>query len=264
MSLLTTVRRAGVERGAMALWYTGGAGYILKTAGATILIDPFVGPSNPPDWVRMIPPAFDPEEIGELGTLDAVVMSHDHSDHADPAALGPIGQRTAALAVGPDACIAIARDAGWDDGRCRTLAYERTLTVGDLRLTAVPMHDPGAKGCNGYVIETDRVVLLHCGDSFYFPGFAELGKRWRFDAICLSVGANPPGASIYMDEADAARAARDSGARCLIPQHFDLWQGLTLDPRRVATAARWYCPNARVLPARFARRITIAPEGRRD
>jgi L-ascorbate 6-phosphate lactonase len=263
MSLLTTVRRATVEPGSMALWYTGGAGYILKTAGTTILIDPFVGPSNPPDWVRMIPPPFDPEEIGVLGRLDAVVLSHEHGDHADPAALGPIGQRTGAVVVGPASCIAVARTTGWDAERCWTLEHEQTLTVGDLRLTAVPMHDPGAKGCNGHVIETSQIALLHCGDSFYHAGFVELGKRWQFDAICVSVGANPPGGTFYMDESDAARAARDSGTRYLIPQHFDLWQGLTLDPRRVATVTRWYSPKTRVLPARFGRRISLAPGGGR-
>jgi hypothetical protein len=60
-----------------------------------------------------------------------------------------------------------------------------------------------------------------------------------------------------MDEADAARAARDSGTRALIPQHFDLWQGFTLDPRRVRTVASWYAPQTTVTPARFGRRITV-------
>jgi L-ascorbate metabolism protein UlaG (beta-lactamase superfamily) len=61
-----------------------------------------------------------------------------------------------------------------------------------------------------------------------------------------------------MDESDAARVARDCGARILIPQHFDLWRGLTLDPRRVRTATSWYAPQTRVVPARFGRRITIS------
>src|SRR5205823_2743699 len=121
----------------------------------------------------------------------------------------------------------------------------------------VAMDDPGAKGCNGYAIEAGSTALLHCGDSFWHRGLAPLKERWRFAAICVSVGHNPPGRNTYMDEADAARAARDVGARILVPHHFDLWQGYTLDPRRVATVARWYCPGVKVLPARFRQRITI-------
>lgn len=254
-SLLELVRRARVTSDDMSLWYTGGAGYVVKTVDATLLIDPFLGPSNPPHWIRAIPPAFEPDEIQNI---DAVLLTHEHGDHADPVALGAIAERTTARVIGPASCIEVASKAGVPSERCLTLAHDETTTIGGLHVTAVPMNDPGAKGCNGYVLETTEVTILHCGDSMYFAGFAELGKRWSFDAACVSVGSNPIGRVFYMDEADAARAARDCGARMLIPHHFDLWQGITLDPRRVATVARWYCPDVRVVPARFRKRITVA------
>ena len=259
--LLAVVARARVRVGEIALWYTGGAGYIVKTAGATFLIDPFVGPSNPPDWIRAIPPAFDPER---LTAIDAVVLTHEHGDHADPNALGPLGRRTAAVVVGPAACVAVAEAAGVPAARCRVLAHDEALDVGDLHLTAVAMHDPGATLPNGYVLQAGEVTILHCGDGLYFPGFVDLAQRWRFDAICVSVGTNPPGKGYYMDEADAARAARDAGAPILIPHHHDLWQGITLDPRRVAVVTRWYSPGTRVIAARLGRRITVPRIGERQ
>ncbi|MGH2535730.1 MAG: MBL fold metallo-hydrolase [Thermomicrobiales bacterium] len=254
---LTAVQRAVVRPDEIALWYTGGAGYVIRTAGATLLIDPFVGPSTPPDWIRAIPPAFDLADIADLARLDAVVLTHEHGDHADPDALGPLGRLTDAPMLGPAACIDVARRAGVPEARLRILTHDGSAIFGDLQVTAVPMNDPGAPGCNGYVLETGSVAVLHCGDSLHFPGFLELGKRWSFDAICLSVGANPPGRDFYLDEAGAARAARDAGARLLIVQHHDLWQGITLDPRRVAVAVRWYCSETRVVPARFGRRIRV-------
>lgn len=257
--LLSAARQDQVAPGTMALWYTGGAGYIVRTADATLLIDPFVGPSNPPDWVRAIPPAFNLERIADLGRLDAVLLTHEHGDHADPEALEPLARLTPAPVIGPATCIEVALAAGLPETRGRVLAHDESLTIGDLRVTAVAMDDPGARGCNGYVLETGALALLHGADSLYFPGFLELGKRWQFDAICLSVGANPPGKIIYMDEVDAARAARDAGARQLIPNHFDLWQGLTLDPNRIAIATSWYAPEVIVAPARFRERITIEP-----
>lgn len=248
------VRRARVRPGTLALWYIGGAGYVIKSAGTTLLLDPFVGPSNPPDWVRAIPAPCAPADLPEVA---ATLLTHEHSDHADPPALAALGQREAGIVVGPAACIAVARSAAFPESRCRVLGYDEQIAVGDIGVTAVAMIDPAAQDPNGYVLQIGNLAVLFCGDGLYFPGFVALARRWRFDAICVSVGANPPGMHYYMTEVDAARAARDAGARQLIPQHFDLWAGLTLDPRRVATAARWYCPDVRVTPARYGRRMTL-------
>lgn len=256
-SLLIAVRDAGVAPGAIALWYTGGAGYIVKTAGATVLMDPFLAPSTGSEWIRGIPPAFDAARIGDLGRFDALLITHEHGDHADPVALAPLGPLT--TVYGPAACIAVARQAGVPDENCRVLAHDDSVTFGDLTVTAVPMNDPGAPGCNGYVLETSSVAVLMCGDSIYSDGFVPIGQRWKLDAICLSVGHNPPGQTIYLDESGAARATRDANARILIPQHFDLWQGLTLDPHRVEIVNSWYCPETRVLPALFRERLDIEP-----
>lgn len=256
---LARVSAATVDSGDLAMWYTGGAGYVVRSATVTLLFDPFVGPSSPPDWIREIPPAFDPEQIGELGPLDAIVLTHEHGDHADPAALDPLGRLTSAKVIGPSACIEIARTVGVPEDRLQVIAHDEAITIGDITLTAVDANDPGAPGCNGYVVETGKVTVLQAGDSLYFPGFLEFGKRWAFDAICVSVGSNPPGSTYYLDESDAARAARDSGTRKLVVHHYDLWRGLTLDPERVAVATSWYAPAVATVAARFQERLTISP-----
>lgn len=257
-SFLQGVRRANVGTGELALWYIGGAGYIARTSTATLLIDPFIGPSNPPDWIRAIPPAFDSADLDVLGPIDAVLLSHEHGDHADPVALAAIASRTVAPVIGPLSCIDAASTAGVPADRTVVLPHDSARSFGDLSVTAVAMHDPAAQNANGYLIQIDTVTMLHCGDSVYFSGFQELGKRWDIDAICLSVGLNPPGRQFYLDESGAARATRDSGARTLIVQHHDLWQGITIDPGRVRAVCRWYAPDVRVISARLQRRITLS------
>jgi L-ascorbate metabolism protein UlaG (beta-lactamase superfamily) len=255
--LLRAARRARIRVGELALWYTGGAGYVVRTTQSFLLIDPFVGPGSSPDWVRAIPPVLDLGPNSVACSVEAVVLSHEHEDHADPAALAPLARSSRAIVIGSAASIDVARRAGWPEDRCRLIAVGEEATLGDLKLTAVAAHDPGAKGALAYVFDTALVRLLHCGDSLYHAGLADVGRRWPLDAICVSVGHNPPGLTYYMDEADAARAARDSKVRILIPQHFDLWQGLTLDPLRVETVARWYAPDVQVVPAELGRRITV-------
>src|SRR4051794_15944182 len=81
------VRSATVADGTIALWYIGGAGYLIRAGHTTIVVDLFLGPSNPPDWMRGVPPPFAPEEIDDLGVVNAMLMTHEHLDHADPVAL---------------------------------------------------------------------------------------------------------------------------------------------------------------------------------
>jgi L-ascorbate metabolism protein UlaG (beta-lactamase superfamily) len=98
---------------------------------------------------------------------------------------------------------------------------------------------------------------LLCGDSHYFDGFAALGEAWEFDAVAVTVGANPPGQSIYMGESDAGRIARDTRTKKLIHQHHDLWQALAIDPARVGIAVSWYAPEAEFEGAVFGERIDV-------
>jgi L-ascorbate metabolism protein UlaG (beta-lactamase superfamily) len=81
------------------------------------------------------------------------------------------------------------------------------------------------------------------------------------DAIALSVAQNPPDETYYMSEVDAVRIARDVGAKVLIPHHWDLWQWVALDPRRIQAVAPWYAPDVQVRPARYCERMTLQRAG---
>ena len=241
----------------IALWYIGGAGYVVRTAATTLLVDPFLGPSVPPDWVRGVPPPFAGSELADFGPLAAVVMSHEHLDHADPVALPLIAQETQALAIGPASAIAVARENGFTADRLRALAIDGTMTVGDLTLTGAPAYDPTAQEANTTIFQTGGVTWAHAGDSLWHTGLVAIGKRWSLDAISMTIGLNPPGETYYMSEGEAARSLRDCGARTLIHQHHDLWVRLAIDPQRTATVASWYAPDATVTPAIYGARIDV-------
>ena len=112
MDLLTEARRARLRPGTLALWNLGGAGFLVRSARVTLLIDPFTGEGTSPDWVRAVPAPFPPEALGEIANLAGMLMTHEHDDHADPVTLRALGERTQALAVGPSSCIEVARQAG--------------------------------------------------------------------------------------------------------------------------------------------------------
>jgi L-ascorbate 6-phosphate lactonase len=250
------VERTAVERGTVAVWYLGGAGLILKTPGAIVYVDPYIGDGSaePSLGGRGVPVAFDP---GAAGRVDAVLCTHDHVDHTDPETLAVWRRHLAPPLFGPASSTDLAREWGYPADRLTTLAHGETAAVADVRITSVRAYDPLAKGANGYRIEAQGVSLLHMGDSLYFP---ELGAAagGPVDALYVSVGHNPPGKHFYMTEADAARAARDVGARTLVPIHWDLWRSFYLDPKRVGVAARWYCPSATVRIPKYGQRMVLS------
>ena len=258
--LPSRVRSATVEPGTIALWHLGGAGYAVRTAEALLIVDPFLGPSAPPEWVRGVAPPFAPEEIAGFGPIDALLITHEHRDHADPVALQAFMNRTDTPVYGPDSAIEEARGVGYPDQRLHPMRHGASVRFGDLDVTAVAVNDPTARGCNGYVLHAGDATLILAADSHYFDGFARLGEQYRPDAIALTVGLNPPGDTIYMSESDAARIARDTGVRLLIHQHHDLWQRLALDPERVAAVTAWYAPDARVIGTVVGERITVRAE----
>jgi L-ascorbate 6-phosphate lactonase len=103
--LLEAVRGADPDR--LAAWYLGCNGFILKSAdGTTAFIDPYLGLGDPPRTVRMIPVPFDPEDVE---SADAVLATHEHTDHVHGESQAPILEAGATL-YGPDASVAVTEE----------------------------------------------------------------------------------------------------------------------------------------------------------
>jgi L-ascorbate 6-phosphate lactonase len=246
-----------VERGTVAVWYLGGAGLILKTPETIIYIDPYVGEGtgDPELGGRGVPVPFDPRAVGQV---DAVLCTHDHIDHTDHETLVVWRDHLRPPLFGPAASTDLAREWGYPVERLTTLPHGESGTVNDVHITSVRAYDPLAKGANGYLVEAQGVSLLHLGDSLYFKELGEEVRGRPIDALFVSVAQNPRGKIYYMTESDAARAARDVEARLLVPVHWDLWRNFSLDPRRVITASRWYCPDVSVKIPRYGRKMVLS------
>lgn len=248
------VERTVVEPGTVAVWHLGGAGMILKTLETIIYIDPYVGEDNndPELGGRGVPVPFDPRAVR---WVDAVLCTHDHSDHTDIHTLTAWRDHLTPLVFGPAASIDLAREWGYPAARLVTLPHGESVTINDVRITSTRAYDPLAKGANGYLIAAQGITLLHLGDSLYFP---ELGQSvGEVTVLFVSAGHNPRVKNYYMTESDAARAARDVHARILVPVHWDLWRNFSMDPRRVTAAARWYCPDVTVRIPQYGRKMVF-------
>jgi L-ascorbate metabolism protein UlaG (beta-lactamase superfamily) len=82
-------------------------------------------------------------------------------------------------------------------------------------------------------IEAGGLSIYHSGDTAYFDGFAEIGRRFpRLDAALLPIGAYDPRwfmGKQHMNPTDALDAFRDLGARLVIAMHWGTFK-LTDEP----------------------------------
>jgi L-ascorbate metabolism protein UlaG (beta-lactamase superfamily) len=112
----------------------------------------------------------------------------------------------------------------------RTLAWWEQTEVAGLKITLTPAKHWGARIFTdihrlfgGYVLE-DAVGhrVYHSGDTAYFEGFAEIGRRLRPQVALLPIGAYFPDSyrSVHTNPEEALQGFVDLGAQWMVPMHF--------------------------------------------
>ncbi|HEY8947159.1 MAG TPA: MBL fold metallo-hydrolase, partial [Polyangiaceae bacterium] len=213
------------------LTWIGHASWLVQVDGVSLLIDPLFSDSVGPGIRRFVPPAL---SVEELPPIDAQLVTHNHRDHLDLPSLRAVGKP---IVAGLGHAQFFAR-AGLE---CTELAWWEETRVGAVRVRFVPSQHWSQRGLNdqnatlwgGFVIEGARASLYHSGDTAYFDGFREIGRRvGRVDAALLPIGAYEPAwfmSKQHMNPEEATQAFVDLGARQFIAMHWGTFQ-LTDEP----------------------------------
>ncbi|MDG5777310.1 MBL fold metallo-hydrolase [Haloarculaceae archaeon H-GB2-1] len=235
----------------VGIWYLGCNGFILKgSAGTTLFIDPYLGTGDPPRTVRMVPVPFDPDDVREA---DAVLATHEHTDHVHGPSQAPILGGTGASFYATDSGIAVTREESWldewavTDDQLEEIEEGDTLEIGEFTVHVEPANDPDAEHPISYVIEHEAGTFFHGGDAR--PGdFAPVGEDYDIDLGVLAFGTvgripdketrEPKLTKWYNDENMIIEAANELQLDALVPTHWDMWKGLTADPTALHEHAR--------------------------
>jgi L-ascorbate metabolism protein UlaG (beta-lactamase superfamily) len=150
-----------------------------------------------------------------------VLISHAHHDHLHLPSLRQLPK--AATIVVPPRCAGLVERAGF--ARVVVLEPGEELVHRDLTITAVAARHDGARGWSGwrgaagYVARTGGVSAYFAGDTAYFSGFEEIGRRLHPQVALLPIGGYEPLAmrETHMSPLDALYAFEDLGAEVLIP-----------------------------------------------
>ncbi|RGD56373.1 MBL fold metallo-hydrolase [Kitasatospora xanthocidica] len=256
---LLPVDLAAPPRSGLRLTWLGHATVLAEIDGRRVLLDPVWGERcSPFSWTgpKRLHPV--PLPLSELGPVDVVVISHDHYDHLDMGTVRALIGTGAAFAV-PLGVGAHLEHWGVPAERIVELDWWESAEVAGLTLTATPARHYCSRGPRtstlflwaSWVVAGGGRRIFHSGDTGYFPGFAEIGRRLGpFDATMMQVGAYSDfWPEVHMTPEEGVRAHLDLGGELLLPIH---WCTFNLAPHPWEEPAERVVTAAQTLGARLA------------
>ncbi len=257
--LALVARPPGPGDGARLTW-VGHATWLVQLEGKSLLVDPIFGELGMGPGGRNVPAGIRPEE---LPPIDAVLISHNHYDHLD----FPSVKRVGAPVV---AGLGMKKLLAGESISATELDWWQSVDLGPVKVTFVPaqhwsrrgLFDANATLWGGFVIEGGAARIYHAGDTAYFTGFAEIGRRFpEIDAALLPIGAYEPAWFMekqHMNPEQAVQAYVDLRAQTFFAMHWGTFKLTTepLDEPPIRLAAEW---KRRELPE-AARRVLAVGE----
>ena len=226
------------NEGDLGVTFIGHSSFLLQMAGRNLLIDP-VFSTRIVVLRRFRHPGI---LLEELPVIDMVLLTHAHMDHLDRRSLRRIVRQQRKqhghkpVVVVPVGVADLVSDLGFDS--VATLDIWESKEISGIEVTRTPARHWGARffrdterGFGGYVLRGDQHSLYHSGDTAYFSGFTEIGRRLAPEIALLPIGAYHPDnfRAVHTSPEDALQGFVDVGARCMIPMHYGTFR-LSYEP----------------------------------
>ena len=207
--------------GEVAITWIGHASFLIQFTDLNVLVDP-----NFANWLFLLKRVRrSGMKLKHLPPIDLVLLTHAHFDHFHKPTLRRLPRPK--IGVMPRGV----GDLAWNLGFERVIELERweSFSGGDWQVTLTPSKHWGARtlrdahrGYGGFVLEHQGRRIYHAGDSAYFHGFKEIGRRLPPEIALLPIGAYHPVSfrRVHMGPDQAIKAFKDLGAQWLVPMHY--------------------------------------------
>lgn len=227
------------------LWWLGQSGFLLQYKQRHVLFDPYLSDSLTEKYAntdkphtRMSERVIDP---AELGFVDIVTSSHNHTDHLDRDTLLPIltakdlthflvpeaNRLFAAERLSLNPAFAI----GMNDGETARIDPFEFIAIPAAHNT-VERDEEGRCRFLGYVVKFGEWCVYHSGDTKLFEGLEEILRQHRVDVALLPINGDKPERRVAgnLNAEEAAALGLAIGAGVVIPHHYHLFHFNTEDP----------------------------------
>jgi L-ascorbate metabolism protein UlaG (beta-lactamase superfamily) len=158
------------------LTFVGHNTVVVRSGRARVLVDPLLFPAS-----SVYPARYQPLTLADVGAPDAVLITHSHPDHFDPASLLRIPPATRIIVpyLERETLLAVAmadrlRQLGFT--RVTSLEWGQAISVGDIEIFALPffgeqptdsdvLHPTVRNNGNTYVVRTPTLSAAFLADS---------------------------------------------------------------------------------------------------
>jgi L-ascorbate metabolism protein UlaG (beta-lactamase superfamily) len=209
----------------ICLTWIGHASFLIQTTKHNILIDP-----NWANWLLVIRRLKHAGiSLRDLPNIDLVLITHAHFDHLHRPTLRRVAEEQPIIV--PQGVRDLVHNLGFE--KIHELAWWDTYKTRGMEITFTPANHWGARkiidrhrGYGGFALNWQGRTLYHAGDTAWFDGFTEIGKRLHPDIALLPIGAyeNPSSRDHHISPEQAIDAFIELKATTLIPMHFGTYR----------------------------------------
>jgi L-ascorbate metabolism protein UlaG (beta-lactamase superfamily) len=221
-----------VGEGEAGVTFIGHSSFLLQVDGKKVLVDP-VFATRLIVMRRQRRPGL---VLKKLPAIDLVLITHAHMDHMNLPSLRKIiraSKRMGAPApevVVPKGVEDLVATMGFS--KVHQMEWWQERMVQGLKITMTPCKHWGARmfrdthrGFGGYCVTgqaAGAATIYHSGDTAYFDGFREIGRRLKPEVALLPIGAYFPDSyrAVHTSPEEAVRGFVETGAKWMVPMHF--------------------------------------------
>ncbi|MDP3889294.1 MAG: MBL fold metallo-hydrolase [bacterium] len=233
---------AGTSINPKIVWI-GHASFLIQVDGFNILTDPIFGDVKVGPFTitrRMIKPGI---LFKNLPHIDAIVISHNHSDHVDTQTLSALAKEYDPIIYVPEGNKALFEGMGFSHIVENTWWEQNQLSGkhGGITITCLPARHWSIRFSltsyrkslwTSWMISAHNMHIYFAGDTGYGPHFKEIAEDFSSIDIALMPVAptqEEEGKNIHkeyhVDAREAVDAFIDLGAHCFIPMHYGTFFG---------------------------------------
>ena len=221
---MQSIRSYSVPAGALAVWYLGQNGFLLKDSESPLIgIDPYLTNSCAQlagnegyRMDRQLPIFIEPEDLD----VDVFLTTHSHQDHADPETLSRVRNPEKTVFAGPFDAVKVYEQCKIPQQAIRLLHPGEVLKLGTTTVRATFAIPTDASDLN----HTGLLLTFSNGITFYNTGdtawsdrlSALLPRQVDICTICINGGYH------NLCAEHAARIIQDIQPKVAIPCHYDM------------------------------------------
>ena len=202
------------------LWFIGQAGFVIKSCGKTIVIDPYLSDSVAKVSPRLSRAVAVPLEPGVL-KADIFIVTHDHLDHLDPETFEAYKYKDSTIFVGPRFACRKLIELGIPEKSIVKIDVSETKKVDCVEITGIYTvpNEAAVTDTSGYKIEFENGrSVYHTSDTDLSPLVLECAPEVEVMLVCIN------GNWGNLDIGKAVELAGKVKPKFAIPHHYDVME----------------------------------------